>query len=292
MHSPDGTRYRATVHYDGSAFAGWQVQPHVRTVQGDVEAALRRLDISGRVHGAGRTDAGVHAAGQELAFDAPPSWTATELSRALNSLLPSDIWIESLKETVPDFHPRFHATGRRYEYYLAPGPTGRAPHRRRGTSWIAKTPDLEALRAGTRPILGRHSFERFAKSGQPVVGTVCTVEKAEWLRTPLGDFRFTIVADRFLHHMVRYLVATMVEQSAGLRPQDDIGRVMAGSEDVRPPGPAEACGLYLTGVRYRMGWNRSPGVPGLWPIPANTDAGGRRFTDRDPMKEEESVEAT
>ena len=292
MHSPDGTRYRATVHYDGSAFAGWQVQPHVRTVQGDVEAALRRLDISGRVHGAGRTDAGVHAAGQELAFDAPPSWTATELSRALNSLLPSDIWIESLKETVPDFHPRFHATGRRYEYYLAPGPTGRAPHRRRGTSWIAKTPDLEALRAGTRPILGRHSFERFAKSGQPVVGTVCTVEKAEWLRTPLGDFRFTIVADRFLHHMVRYLVPTVVEQSAGLRPQDDIGRAMAGSEDVRPPGPAEACGLYLTGVRYRMGWNRSPGVPGLWPIPANTDAGGRRFTDRDPMKEEESVEAT
>lgn len=288
MHSPEGTRYRATVHYDGSAFAGWQVQAEVRTVQGDIEAALRRLCIPGRVLGAGRTDTGVHAAGQEVCFDAPQSWTATELSRALNSSLKSDIWIERLVETGPDFHPRFHATGRRYEYYLAPGPAGRAPHRRRGTSWIARAPDLEALRAGTRPILGRHSFERFAKSGQPKVGTVCTVEKAEWLRTPLGDLRFTIVADRFLHHMVRYLVATMVEQSEGKRPQDDIGRSLSGSEDVRPPRPAEAGGLHLTGVRYREGWNRPPGVPGLWPIPASAEPGGPGPADRDPIKEEET----
>lgn len=287
MHSPDRTRYRATVHYDGSAFAGWQVQPDVRTVQGDIEAALRTLRIPGRVHGAGRTDAGVHAAGQELSFDAPLSWTATELSRALNSLLQSDVWIETLQETTPDFHPRLQATGRRYEYFLAPGPTGRAPHRRRGTSWIARAPDLEALRAAARPILGRHSFERFAKSGQPNVGTVCTVEKAEWLRTPLGDLRFTIVADRFLHHMVRYLVATMVEQSAGDRRQDDIGRLLAGSEGVRPPRPAEARGLYLTGVRYPGGWNRPPGVPGLWPVPAHVDAGWSRSTDGDPIEEEE-----
>ena len=286
MHSPEGTRYRATVHYDGSAFAGWQEQPVARTVQGDIEAALRRLGIPGRVHGAGRTDAGVHAAGQELAFDAPPSWTAAELSRALGSLLKSDVWIESLRETTPDFHPRFQATGRRYEYYLAPGPTGRAPLRRRGTSWIAREPDLEALRAGTRPILGRHSFKRFAKSGQPDVGTVCTVEKAEWLRTPLGDLRFTIVADRFLHHMVRYLVATMVEQSAGDRPPDDIGRLLSGSADVRPPGPAEACGLYLTGVRYRMGWNRPPGVPGLWPVPARAVVARAHSKEYDPMVEE------
>ena len=287
MHSPEVTRHRATVHYDGSAFAGWQVQPEVRTVQGDIEAALRRIGIAGRVHGAGRTDAGVHAAGQEFSFDAPKSWTVTELSSALDALLKSDIWIERLVETGPDFHPRFHATGRRYEYYLAPGPAGRAPHRRSGTSWIARAPDLEALRAGTRPVLGMHSFERFAKSGQSKVGTVCTVEKAEWLRTPLGDLRFTIVADRFLHHMVRYLVATMVEQSAGKRPQDDIGRMLSGSEDVRPPRPAEACGLHLTGVRYRAGWNRPPGVPGLWPIRASAEARGPRLAGGDPIKEEE-----
>jgi len=287
VHSPEETRYRATVHYDGSAFAGWQVQPDVRTVQGDIEAALRRLGISGRVRGAGRTDAGVHAAGQEMSFDAPSTWTAAELTRALDSLLRSDVWIETLRKAARDFHPRFQATGRRYEYYLAPGHTGRAPYRRGGTAWIAGVPGLEALRAATRPILGRHGFEGFAKSGQREVGTVCTVEEAEWMRTPLGDLRFTIVADRFLHRMVRYLVATMVEQSMGDRPPDDIGRLLEGSEEVRPPNPAEACGLYLTGVRYPEGWNRSPGVPGLWPVPARGEADPQRAANEDPTGGEE-----
>lgn len=287
MQSPEGTRYRATVHYDGTAFAGWQVQPDTRTVQGVVESALQRLDIEARVLGAGRTDAGVHAAGQEISFEAPPTWNAVDLTSALDSLLPDDVWIETLREASLEFHPRFQATGRRYEYYLAPGRAGRAPFRRRGTSWIATAPDIEALRTATRPILGRHEFERFAKSGQPGVGTVCTVEKAEWLRTPLGDFRFTIVADRFLHRMVRYLVATMVEQSQGDRPADDIGRLLADSPDVRPPKPAQACGLYLTGVRYREGWNRSPGVPGLWPVPKAPETARSLPVSGNPEGEEE-----
>jgi tRNA pseudouridine38-40 synthase len=265
VNSPEGSRYRATVHYDGSAFAGWQVQPDVRTVQGDIEGALERLGVSGRLLGAGRTDAGVHAAGQEFAFDAPSSWTAEELSRALDAVLPGDIWVESLRETASDFHPRFQATGRRYEYYFAPGSGGRPPYRRSATTWIERAPDVEILRQVTRPILGRHDFLAFSKAGQPDVSPVCTVEKAEWLLTPLGDVRFTIVADRFLHRMVRYLVATIVEQALGDRPPEDVGRLLAGSGDVRAPAPAQASGLYLTGVRYREGWNRPPGVPGLWP---------------------------
>jgi tRNA pseudouridine38-40 synthase len=267
VHSPEGKRYRATVHYDGFAFAGWQVQPRERTVQGEIEAALHRLGIEGRLHGAGRTDAGVHASGQEVSLDAPATWTSARLRRALDSVLPGDVWIETLREAAADFHPRFRATGRRYEYYLAPGQAGRAPNRRRGTAWIAEAPALELLRAAARPILGEHDFAGFAKSGQPDVKTVCTVEKAEWIVTPLGDLRFTIVADRFLHRMVRYLVATMTEQGAGARSPEDMLRLLAGSDDVRPPGPAEPSGLYLTGVRYREGWNRPPGVPGLWPVP-------------------------
>jgi tRNA pseudouridine38-40 synthase len=292
VHSPEGTRYRATVHYDGSAFAGWQVQPDVRTVQGDIEAALARLGIRGRVRGAGRTDAGVHAAGQEMSFDAPATWTAFELARALDSLIRDDVWIETLREASPDFHPRYQATGRRYEYYFAPGRSGRAPYRRRGTSWIADAPGLERLRAATRPILGRHEFDGFAKSGQPEVGTVCTVEKAEWLRTPLGDLRFTIVADRFLHHMVRYLVSTIVEQGLGDRPPDAVARRLRGSDVVRPPRPAEACGLYLTGVRYREGWNRAPGVPGLWPVPTGSETDGPPSVNGTPTGERNRVEKT
>ncbi len=267
MHSPDGTLYRATVHYDGSGFSGWQVQPGVRTVQGEIEAGLSRLGIGGRVIGAGRTDSGVHATGQELSFEAPRRWVIQELARALDSVLPDDVWIETLREAAPDFHPRFQATGRRYEYYLAPGLAGRSPHRRRGTWWIAEPPDLEALQAVARAVLGRHDFDGLSKSGQPDVATVCTIEIAEWVETPLGDLRFTVVANRFLHHMVRYLVATMVDVGAGKRPPHDMDRLLAGSDDVRPPSPAAACGLYLTGVRYREGWNRPPGVPGLWPVP-------------------------
>jgi tRNA pseudouridine38-40 synthase len=268
VNAPGGSRYRATVHYDGSAFAGWQVQPDVRTVQGDIEAALGRLGMSGRLVGAGRTDAGVHAAGQEFAFDAPSRWTSAEMFRALDAVLPGDIWIEYLREADADFHPRFQATGRRYEYYLAPGAAGRAPYRRSATAWIDRAPDVEILRQATRPILGRHDFLAFSKAGQPDVSPVCTVEKAEWLPTPVGDLRFTIVADRFLHRMVRYLVATIVEQGLGDRPPHDVDRLLAGSSDARPPAPAAASGLYLTGVRYREGWNRPPGVPGLWPVDA------------------------
>jgi len=243
------------------------VQPDVRTVQGELEAGLRSLGIEGRVSGAGRTDAGVHATGQEMSFDAPRHWITEELARALESVLPADVWIETLREAAPGFHPRFQATGRRYEYYLAPGLTGRSPHRRRGTSWIAEPPDLEALREVGRTILGRHDFDGLSKSGQPDVATVCTIEEAEWLETPLGDLRFTVVADRFLHRMVRYMVAAMVDVGAGKRPLDDMGRLLAGADEVRPPSPAAACGLYLTGVRYREGWNRPAGVPGLWSVP-------------------------
>lgn len=283
MHAPDGKRYRATVHYDGSAFAGWQVQPDVRTVQGDIEASLHRMGIEGRVRGAGRTDAGVHAAGQEMSFDAPATRTLAELARALDSLLPGDIWIEVLREADPDFHPRFHATGRRYEYFFAPGPAGRAPYRRRGTTALPEAPDLEALRAAARQVVGRHDFRRFSRSGQPDVRTICRVEMAEWVITPLGDLRFTVVADRFLHRMVRYLVATMVQQSEGRRPEDDIPGLLAGDAGPRPPIPAEPSGLYLTGVRYREGWNRPPGVPGLWPVRVGT--GQEADTGNDPSEE-------
>jgi tRNA pseudouridine38-40 synthase len=273
VHAPEGKRFRATIHYDGSAFAGWQIQPNVRTVQGEFEAALGRLEINARVTAAGRTDAGVHAAGQEVAFDAPPRWTAEDLGRALDSILGREIWIERLAEAAADFHPRFQANARRYEYYVSVGPTGRAPYRRHGTGWIARRPDMELLEDTTRPILGRHDFAEFAKAGQPEVGTVCTVEEAEWTPTALGDLRLVIVADRFVHRMVRYLVATTLEQGLEDRAPDEVSRLLAGAPDVRPPAPADPAGLYLTGVRYREGWNRIEGVPGLWPVAR--EGGGR-----------------
>jgi len=256
-------RYRATIEYDGAAFSGFQIQPSLRTVQGIIESHLATmLDGSVRIHAAGRTDAGVHAVGQEIIFDALPPWNSPDLSRALNSLLPDDILVRTLRPATPNFHPRFDATGRRYEYYVGSPLTGPL---RASRIWAPKQfPDFGRLQEASTMLLGRGSFASLSKAGQPELGTECTIESAEWTRTCLGDLRFTIVADRFLHRMVRYVVGTLVEVGIGRRDIDELNRLLR-EEEARPPDPAPAQALYLTGVRYAEGWNRSPGVPGLWP---------------------------
>ncbi|TFG64235.1 MAG: tRNA pseudouridine(38-40) synthase TruA, partial [Gemmatimonadales bacterium] len=258
-------RYRATVEYDGAAFSGYQVQPSVRTVQGTIESQLERM-LNGqvRVHAAGRTDAGVHAVGQEIVFDALPPWNAADLSRALNSLLPDDILVRNLRPSGPAFHPRFDATGRRYEYYVGPPSTG--PLRAARVWALAEVPDFGRLKNASALLIGRRSFAALSKAGQPELGTECTVELASWTRTCLGDLRFTIVADRFLHRMVRYVVGTLVEVGIGRRDVAEWSDLLC-EQEARPPEPAPACALYLTGVRYAEGWNRNPGVPCLWPMP-------------------------
>lgn len=215
------------------------------------------------MNAAGRTDAGVHAAAQEVAFDAPSRWKPAELRRALNANLPEDVWIEKARVARADFHPRFDATGRRYEYLIADGHDARSPLRR-GRAWVPRRPpDEGVLRAMTPLLLGERSFESFARSGQPERGTRCRVERAEWWRTPGSDLVFLIVADRFLRHMVRYVVGTLVEVASGQRDEQEIGALLHGSAGVRPPWPAPPYGLYLTGVRYPDGWNRPAGIPGV-----------------------------
>lgn len=256
-------RFRATVHYAGSGFHGWQVQPDERTVQGEVESSLAELlPDEVRVTAAGRTDRGVHATGQEISFTAPPRWAANEMRRALNAVLPDDVWIEKLTEAAEKFHPRYDATARRYLYLVGTRPDAASPIRR-GRIWqLCEEPDEGRLARSARLLVGERSFRAFAKSGQPERGHRCRVEEAGWARTTGGDLAFRIVADRFLHHMVRYLVATLIEEGLGRRPDGDVERLLEGSGDAHPPRPAPAQGLYLTGVRYDGGWNREPGVPG------------------------------
>lgn len=257
-------RIRATVQYDGRRFHGWQVQPDRRTVQGAVEDALQRLFPEPvRVTAAGRTDAGVHAAGQEIAYPAPPGWTVSEMRRALNAVLPSDVWIENLGDAPEKFHPRFDATARRYVYLVGTSEASASPLRGQRLWALAEPLDEALLRERASLLPGDRSFEAFAKAGHEARGDRCRVERAEWRRTVLGDLAFTIVADRFLHHMVRYLVEVLVDTARGKRPGDDLERLLSGQGDPRPPGPAPAEGLYLEAVRYADGWNRSGGIPGL-----------------------------
>lgn len=244
-------RFRLLVHYDGSGFHGWQVQPDVSTVQGEIEAVLER--ISGRrrpVHGSGRTDTGVHAIGQVAAVDMPESWSTDELRRALNGLLPDGIWMQEVEECAADFHPRFDALERTYHYRLGLDARAASPFHR-PFCWPLRTPpDLDLMRDTARVLLGEHSFLAFAKAGQPERGDRCTVHDIRWARWEMGS-EFRITADRYLHHMVRYLVGTLVEIGLGARPAVDLARLLEDPEGelvTSPPAPPE--GLFLARVRY------------------------------------------
>jgi tRNA pseudouridine38-40 synthase len=240
------------LHYDGSGFSGWQRQPEQRTVQGVVEHALERL--CGRpvaAVGSGRTDAGVHARGQAVGVRVPEKWTPDELRRALNAVLPEDVWVAAAHEMRLDFHARYSATARRYSYYVGTDDAANSPFRRR-TEFAFDFPlDRAALTAAAQPLLGEHSFRAFAVKGTAPKTDEhqCDVRVARWEERP-GGLVFEIEANRFLHHMVRFLVGTMLDVASGRRPLSDVKTLLAAdnNEDVSAPAPANA--LFLEWVRY------------------------------------------
>ena len=265
MDAPETHRFRLTVHYDGSAFHGWQVQPDQRTVQGELEAALSRLaDRPRTVIGSGRTDTGVHATGQVASVDMPASWTAERLRTSVNALVAEDVWVQAVERVGDDFHPRYDALRRTYRYEIGLRPESASPFHVRWCWALDEALDRGLLDRAAEAVVGEHSFEAFAKAGQPERGTRCRVESAVWSDTPLG-VRFTITADRYLHHMVRYLVGSMVDVARGRRPLEDVARLMSADVDVvtSPPAPSE--GLFLHRVEY-------PGDDGSAPTETNEPA--------------------
>jgi tRNA pseudouridine38-40 synthase len=243
-------RLQLTLHYDGSLFHGWQFQPDQRTVQGEVEDALGRLaDRPRTVIGSGRTDAGVHATGQVAAVDMPSSWTPDDLRRSLNALLPGDVWVESVRRVRADFHPRYDAVARTYTYRVGTAPEAASPFHR-PWCWAMPVPlDEASLGRGAELLLGEHTFRAFAKSGQPERGDRCTVSSAVWSPWELG-VRFDITADRYLHHMVRYLVGTLVDVARGRRPLEDVAALLDPDTRLETSPPAPPQGLFLTRVEY------------------------------------------
>lgn len=251
-------RIRLLLHYDGGAFFGWQLQPDQRTVQGELERVLSRLfSRPARVLGSGRTDRGVHATGQVAIVDAPLRWTPAELQRALNALLPPDVWVAASAEAPARFHPRYDATSRSYVYRVGLAPIVRSPFHRRWCWPLARPLDLAAMERASRALLGDHSFLSFAKAGQEERGDRCTVTEATWRRWEEVGVEFHVSANRFLHHMVRYLVGTLVDVGVGVRPEGDLADLLReGTEgETSPPAPPE--GLFLRAVTYPDGWPRA-----------------------------------
>jgi tRNA pseudouridine38-40 synthase len=240
------------LHYDGSGFSGWQVQPEQRTVQGVIEQALERLcGADTAALGSGRTDAGVHARGQAVGVRVPEKWTPDALRRAMNAVLPEDVWVAAAHEMRPEFHARYSATARRYSYYVGTDDGAHSPFRRRTELPFPHLFNRALLKSCADAIVGEHSFRAFAVKGTAPDTDEhrCTVHMAQW-KDREGGLVFEIEANRFLHHMVRFLVGTMLDVASGRRPVTDIRKLLDAKDntDVSPPAPPHA--LFLDAVRY------------------------------------------
>ena len=244
-------RFKFTLHYDGAGFHGWQVQPDARTIQGELEAAIARLTSrSASVIAAGRTDAGVHATGQVASAVVPGRWSADVLARALNAVLPAEIWVASVEEVPLAFHARYDAVTRGYSYRVGTQSAARSPFVRRWCWPLCEDLDAGVLALAAARFRGEQSFRAFAKSGQPERGDRCTVRHAAWLPWDDMGWVFMVTANRFLHHMVRSMVGTMVDVARGRRPLAEIDALLAGEAGVETSPPAPAQGLCLAHVWY------------------------------------------
>jgi tRNA pseudouridine38-40 synthase len=244
--------YLAVVAYDGAQFVGWQRQASGRSVQGEFEAALGRLaGRDSRAVGAGRTDAGVHALGQGVGFSLGGRWQSDPegVRRALNALLPRDIWVERVHPMQPGFHARSSAVARRYRYVVGTDDPARSPFRRPYEWALGRPLDLGLLCEAAGALPGQHEFRGLAAHGAPDYR--CCVAVAEW--TPRADgagVTFTIEADRFVHRMVRFLVGAMIDIALHRRPLSDFAPLLRAPDNQAASRPAPPQGLYLVAVRY------------------------------------------
>jgi tRNA pseudouridine38-40 synthase len=241
-------RVRLTVAYDGTDFLGFQRQATGRTVQGVLEKALER--IAGRptrVLAAGRTDTGVHAEGQVIAFDTAWRHGLPDLERAMNAVLPQDVAVHDPIQVAPDFHPRYAARSRRYRYTVY-NASVRSPVARRTSLHCKESLDLEAMQGATRLTVGEHDFAAFGRPTQGEV-TVRRVIEAGWLAEPPW-LMFEIEANAFLFRMVRSIVGTLLQVGQGRLSPDAFGVVLASRDRSRAGQTAPAHGLCLIRVRY------------------------------------------
>lgn len=252
-------RYQVILAYDGTQFLGSQRQAESRTVQSELEKALRRLGWSGRsVILAGRTDTGVHASGQVAAFDLDWSHAESELLRALNANLPLEMAARDVRIVLAKFHPRFDATSRRYHYRLFCGPV-RDPLREKFAWRVWPQVDGGALKEIASLFVGQHDFAAYGTPPRAGSSTVRTVMSSCWQARD-DEWHFEVKANAFLYRMVRRLVFVQVAFSQGKVSAEVIARSLAGQDEVAalspskgdklPAGLAPAHGLTLVEVTY------------------------------------------
>ncbi len=239
--------YRLDLEYDGTDYAGWQLQEEVRTVQGVVEASVFALfQEECRVHAGGRTDAGVHASGQVAHFRAAKHRDPASVKRALNAILPYDVRVRDVTLVGHEFHSRFSAKWRGYEYRIAREPIAVG----RQYAWYCpRRLDLTALNLAAGSVVGTHRFRSFSHYNPDERHYLSDVYDAKW-NVSNDSLIFHIEANRFLHGMVRLLVGTFVWAGSGKIDPGSIPQILA-AQDIAHAGPkAPACGLNLKVIGY------------------------------------------
>ncbi|MEM1084260.1 MAG: tRNA pseudouridine(38-40) synthase TruA [Verrucomicrobiota bacterium] len=250
-------RLKLTIAYDGRPFEGWQSQPSGNTVQDRLERAVREISNEAtRVHGSGRTDAGVHALAQVAHFDAPDHLTMNPFNwvPALNTKLPAEIRVLMAEEVRPDFHARFSAIGKTYRYDICTEPV-LSPFKA-GMAWhLPRQLDPQLLEDALNTTLGRHDFEAFsAKRGNETAETDYHRTLTQASLEPLDHgWRLNWSGDGFLYKMVRLLTGGVIQVAQGRLRLDDFGMMLdqpSGLPAGRPPICAPADGLFLESVDY------------------------------------------
>ena len=243
------TTFKITLAYDGTNYVGWQRQAAGTSVQGVIEDALRELD--GRevvLHGAGRTDAGVHGLGQAASCALDRAIRPDVLMRALNARLPADVRVVSAETVAPDFHARFGARAKTYRYRIYNADV-MSPFERQYAWHVFGLLDVEMMDAAARSLEGRHDFAAFQTASRTAQATERTIRSSK-VRRDSPFVIYEITGDGFLRHMIRAIVGTLVDIGRGRRPSEEMRNVLA-SCDRRRAGPtAPAWGLLLVGVEY------------------------------------------
>ncbi|PKO11666.1 MAG: tRNA pseudouridine(38-40) synthase TruA [Chloroflexi bacterium HGW-Chloroflexi-10] len=243
-------RYQLKIAYDGSHFFGFQNQGNARSVQAEIERSLASIGWQGKsILAAGRTDTGVHASGQVIAFDLVWPHSCEDLQKALNANLPEDIAVNAVKVARDDFHPRYDAVSRCYHYRIYCQPS-RDPLRDRYAWQVWPPVEVQSMQDAAQLLLGTHDFDAFGKPPKKNGNTIRTVFEAQWQSLD-KDWLFCVRANAFLYHMVRKLVFLQIKIGQGFW---TVEQFREGIYEKVPqmPGLAKPNGLSLVEVQYQQ----------------------------------------
>jgi len=241
---------KLVLEYDGTRYAGWQLQKNASTVQGVVEESLGRLlNHPVRITGGSRTDAGVHALGQVAGFRTASRLKTSDLLRGLNALLPADVAVREVAEAAPEFNARRSAKGKLYAYRIWNRPQRSVFEQ--GYAWHLREPlDLEAMRRAGHDFLGRHDFSAFRAASCQAKSPVRVVRRLEVKDEGEGRISIEIEGTAFLQHMARTMVGTLVEIGQKKRPPEGVAALLESGERKQAGPTAPAQGLYLVRIFY------------------------------------------